>query len=125
MGLADDLRELVTMCEQGRTLQAIETYYADDVVVYENYERVRTGREECVAYEQQALEQGRGPAKLSAKAQAFDALSGTSFIEWSIRFVGEDERPMRLDEVAVQRWARGRIVEERFYYVGVIDEGDE
>ena len=46
-------------------------------------------------------------------------------MEWVIRFVGEDARPMRLDEVAVQRWAGGRIVEERFYYEGLVDEGDE
>jgi hypothetical protein len=27
--------------------------------------------------------------------------------------------------VAVQRWAGGRVVEERFYYEGMVDEGDE
>lgn len=32
---------------------------------------------------------------------------------------------MRLDQVAVQTWAEGSITEERFYYLGLVDEGDE
>ena len=54
-----------------------------------------------------------------------DEARGVTFVEWEIRFVGQDQRPMRLDEVAVQRWSGARIVEERFYYDGVVDEGDE
>ena len=125
MPLADDVRALITLCEQGQTLQAIETFYGHDVVVYENYERARTGREERLSYERQALAQMKEPSTLRAKASAVDATSGTAFIEWVIRFIGEDGRPMRLDEVARQRWSGGRIVEERFFYVGVIYEGDE
>jgi hypothetical protein len=32
---------------------------------------------------------------------------------------------MRLEEVAVQTWENAHIVQERFYYEGVVDEGDE
>jgi hypothetical protein len=32
---------------------------------------------------------------------------------------------VRLEEVAVQVWEGGQIVQERFYYEGVVDEGDE
>jgi ketosteroid isomerase-like protein len=125
MTLSESLRELVSLCETGKTLEAIERFYADDVVVFENHERARAGREACLAYERAALAQLKEPAKLRAKACAADAQSGVAFIEWVIRFLGEDDRPMRLDEVAVQRWAGGRIVEERFYYEGMVDEGDE
>jgi len=51
--------------------------------------------------------------------------SGTVFIEWLIRFYGRDGRPMRLEEVAVQQWSGGLICQERFYYEGFVDEGDE
>jgi hypothetical protein len=54
-----------------------------------------------------------------------DPQGGVAFVEWVIRFLGANGRPMRLDEVAVQRWVGDRIVEERFYYEGMIDEGDE
>jgi hypothetical protein len=119
------LREFVLLCESGRTLEAIERFYADDVVVFENHERARAGREACLTYEREALAQTREPASLRARASALDSTSGTAFIEWVIRYQGEDGRPMRLDEVAVQRWSGGRICEERFYYAGTVDEGDE
>jgi ketosteroid isomerase-like protein len=125
MTLSESLREFVSLSEKGKTLEAIERFYADDVVVFENHERARAGREACLAYERAALAQLKEPATLRAKAYAADAHVGVAFIEWVIRFVGEDERPMRLDEVAVQRWAGGRIVEERFYFEGMVDEGDE
>jgi ketosteroid isomerase-like protein len=125
MALSENLRELVSLCERGATLEAISRFYADDVVVFENHERARAGREACLAYESAALAALKEPAKLRAKAYAADAQSGVAFIEWVIRFLGEDGRPMRLDEVSVQRWAGGRIVEERFYYEGMVDEGDE
>lgn len=125
MTLVESLRELVSLCERGATLEAIERFYADDVVVFENHERARAGREACLAYERSALAALKEPAKLRAKAYAVDPQSGVAFIEWVIRFLGDEDRPMRLDEVSVQRWAGGRIVEERFYYEGMVDEGDE
>lgn len=125
MALIDDVRAFVTLCEQGKTMEAIERYYADDVVVFENYGRARTGREECLVYERDALAQVPEQSTLKSRGQAVDPATGRAFVEWVIRFMGGDGRPMRLEEVAVQRWAAGRIVEERFYYEGVIDEGDE
>jgi ketosteroid isomerase-like protein len=125
MTVAESVRELIALCEQGKSVEAIERFYAEDVVVFENHERARAGRELCLAYERAALARLKEPAKLRAKASAVDAQTGVAFIEWVIRFLGEDERPMRLDEVAVQRWAGGHVVEERFYYEGMVDEGDE
>ena len=125
MSLSEDLREFIRLCEQGKTLEAIERFYAEDVVVFENHERARAGREACLAFEREALARLSQPATLRARAHAVEQQSGVAFVEWVIRFIGDDERPMRLEEVAVQRWGRGRIVEERFYYEGLVDEGDE
>ena len=125
MTLSENLRALVALCEQGKTLEAIERFYADDVVVFENHERARAGREACLAFERSALAQLKEPARLRARAYAAEPQLGVAFIEWVIRFLGDDGRPMRLEEVAVQRWSGGRIVEERFYYEGLVDEGDE
>lgn len=122
--IRDRLVELVRACEAGHTLDAIERFYAEDVVVFENYERARSGRAACVEYERAALAEQPRPPKLVARAMAADEASGVSFVEWVIRFVGRDGRPMRLEEVAVQRWSGGAIVEERFFYEGAIDEGE-
>jgi ketosteroid isomerase-like protein len=125
MTLVERLHAYVALCEQGATLEAITQFYAPDVVVFENHERARHGRAACLAFERDALAKLPEPARLKAKACAVNAHSGITFIEWVIRFVGVDGRPMRLEEVAVQRWSGGQISEERFYYEGVIDEGDE
>lgn len=124
MSLEQKVDAFVKLCEQGHTVAAIEQFYADDVVVFENHERARAGRDACLAYEKDAVASAHEPARLRARARAVDPRSGVAFIEWVIRYIGEDKRPMRLEEVSVQRWASGRIVEERFYYEGVIDEGD-
>ena len=122
--IRDRLTELVRACEAGNTLDAIERFYAEDVVVFENYERARAGRRACVDYERAALAEQPRPPKLVARAFAADEAREVSFVEWVIRFEGQDGRPMRLEEVAVQRWSGGAIVEERFYYEGAIDEGE-
>ena len=124
MALADQLREFIALCEAGSTLIAVERYYAEDVVVFENHERARAGRDACLAFERDASARAPVPARLKARSFASNETTGVSFIEWVIHFVTDEGRPMRLDEVAVQKWARGQISEERFYYEGVIDEGD-
>jgi ketosteroid isomerase-like protein len=124
MTLDERVREFVALCESGKTREAIERFFADDVVVFENHERARAGRAECLAYESAALSRLKEPAQLKARSWAVDAQRGVAFIEWVVRYVGDDGRPMRLEEVSVQRWSQGRIGEERFYYEGVVDEGD-
>src|SRR5262245_33409503 len=124
MSPEERLREFVALVEAGRSLEAIERFYADDVIVFENQERARIGKVAAVAFERDALAASPAPAVVRAHASAFDPRTGRSFVEWTIRFVGREGRPMRLDEVAVQSWARGTIVEERFYYEGIVDEGD-
>jgi ketosteroid isomerase-like protein len=124
MDLEERVREFVGLCEAGKTLEAIERFYAEDAVVFENHELARAGRAACIDCEREAQARVKEPARLKARAHAVDAAGGVSFVEWVVRYVGADGRPMRIEEVAVQRWSAGRISEERFYYEGVIDEGD-
>lgn len=122
--LADHVDAFVALCTSGRSLEAIEQYFADDVVVYENRELARAGRVQCLAFERDSLAKQVVPAKLVCRGRAVDEPTGAAFIRWEIRFT-MDGTPMRLEEVAVQRWAGARVVEERFYYDGVVDESDE
>ena len=39
-----------------------------------------------------------------------------SVIRWVFEFTGHDGRSFRQDELAYQKWAGDKIVEERFYY---------
>lgn len=120
-GLVSDF---IGLCASGRTVEAIERFYADDVVVFENNELARAGRAKSAEDEKKALASQPVPPVLKALAFAANETTGVAYITWQIRFIGSDEKPMRLEEVAMQRWSAGKIVEERFFYEGIIDESD-
>lgn len=122
--IAASLRDFIDLCTAGRTLDAIERWYAEDVVVFENNELSRAGRLKALEDERAALASQPTPPLLKANAFAANEEAGVSFVAWTVRYVGRDERPMRIEEVAMQRWVSGRIVEERFFYEGAIDEGE-
>ncbi len=117
--------EFVDLLRRGDSLQAIMRFYDDEVVVFENRELARAGRSACASFEQEQLSHLQQPPQFRVRAHAHDEHSGHSFVELIVRFVGHDGRPQRLEQVAVQAWERGKIVQERFYYEGVVDEGDE
>ena len=125
----EDLRrrldEFIGLVESGRSIEAMQRFYAEDVMMFENRELSRAGREACIAYEMEQVEKSGRP-QLKATKRAADSHTGVSFIEWVVQFRSPSTgRPIRLEEVAVQKWANGEIIEERFYYEGVIDQGDE
>jgi ketosteroid isomerase-like protein len=116
-----DFRALL---ESGRSLEAMERYYAEEVCIFENRELARAGRAKCVAFERDQLARQPRPPEFRFRRIAVDEAAGVAFLEYVLRFVGPDARPQRLEQVAAQTWEKGRIVEERFYYEGVVDEGD-
>jgi len=125
----EDLRrrldEFVGLVESGRSVEAMQRFYAEDVMMFENRELSRAGRDACIAYEREQLSKSGRP-HLKATKRAADPQTGVSFIEWVVQFRSPSSgRPIRLEEVAVQKWSNGEIIEERFYYEGVIDQGDE
>jgi hypothetical protein len=114
----------IRLVEGGQSLDSMRQFYSPDVMIFENRELARAGLDACLAFESKML--ASQPAVPSAKAVSFaaDDATATSFVEWLIRFTSKSGRPMRLEEVAVQKWERGKIVQERFYYEGFVDEGD-
>jgi ketosteroid isomerase-like protein len=122
--LSRHLERFVSLAEAGESATAMERFYAEDVVVFENRELARAGKQRCIEFERAQRARASRPAKLKALKTACNETTGASFVEWLIRFEGDEGRPMRLEEVAVQTWRGEVIVEERFYYEGAVDEGD-
>lgn len=122
--LEKQVRSFVELVTTGRTVEAIEKFYAEDATVFENRELARAGRSECAAEERRMLASQPELPRIRAVHVAVNEADGVAFIEWLIRFTSPKGRPMRLEEVAVQKWENGLIVEERFYYEGFVDEGD-
>jgi ketosteroid isomerase-like protein len=123
MTLADHVREFIRLFEAGRGPEALERFYAQDVIVFENRELSRAGRERCIALERESLARLQGPPSMKALRFAVDEAQGTAFIEWLIRVTLKSGEVHRLEEVLVQLWEGDAVVSERHYYEGYIDEG--
>jgi ketosteroid isomerase-like protein len=123
--LSAHVLEFIRLFEAGETALALEKYYAEDVVVFENRELARSGRAQCVEFERKAVEQLETPPKMKVIAYAVNEDEGTAFIEWLVRMTPRGGEPHRLEEVSVQLWEQDKIVRERHYYEGYVDEGWE
>lgn len=102
----------------------MQEFYHDEVLIFENRMLARAGKAACLAHEREQLATQAEAPRFKLTAHAVNEATGHVFLEYTVRFADSTGRPMRLDEVAVQRWEGDHIVQERFYYEGLVDEGD-
>ena len=98
----------------GAILEAFERFYADEVVMQENADAPKIGKEACRQAERAALgavEQFHG-VKLLGNAVNGD----TSYSEWEFDATYKGGGRVKLTQVAARRWKDALIVHERFYY---------
>jgi ketosteroid isomerase-like protein len=124
MSLAECVKQYEDLLKRGATVEAMQRFYAEDVCVFENRSLARAGREQCITYEREQLARQPRPPEFRVRRSAVNEAEGVAFLEYVVRFTSSDGRPMRLEQVSVQRWHGALISEERFYYDGVVDEGD-
>jgi ketosteroid isomerase-like protein len=113
MSIQQHVHDLVALVEQGRMLDAIATFYADDVAMQENVSPPTVGRDANLERERAFF-----GSLLSAKFRAASVLvSGDrAAINWIFDYTTADGQRYRMDEIAVQTWRDGKIVHERFVY---------
>jgi ketosteroid isomerase-like protein len=113
-----DAKELDQQLNQqilsGDVMGAFEKFYADDVVMQENVDAPRTGKDINRKAEQDffdSLEQFHS-AKLLGSAVNGDV----SYSEWEYDMTFKGGKRVQLTQVAARRWKNGKVVHERFYY---------
>jgi ketosteroid isomerase-like protein len=97
----------------GKAAEAFETFYADDIVMQENAEEPRNGKDVNRKAEQEffsSVEQFR--ARLLGSAVNGD----TSYSEWEYDVTFKGGKQVKQTQVAARRWAGGKVTNERFYY---------
>jgi hypothetical protein len=112
--LRTNVDQLNQMILEGKTLEAFEKFYADDVVMQDNDYPVRVGKDVNRQYEEtfvNGLTEFRG-AKVINTIISDDVAA----IEWWLDFTHKDFGTRNYTQLAVQRWKNGKIVEEKFYY---------
>jgi hypothetical protein len=114
MPTVERVRDLISMVESGRFVEAIEEFYAPSASMQENVQAPRQGLETLVAGERRVLASFRSVRTLPVETFFVDG--DRSVIRWVFEFTAHDGRSFRQDELAYQKWAGDKIVEERFYY---------
>lgn len=105
--------QLNTLIVQGKSVDAFQKFYAEDVVAQENDEPERKGRD---AWMRARQEMEKNLTKFDARVLAHAANGDTSFSEWEYNIELAGMGAMRIVQVAVRRWKNGRVVRERFYH---------
>lgn len=114
MSLAEEVKKLILLVEQGRFLEAIEQFYSADASMQENNDPPREGLNALLEREQQFLNSIRGMHV--HRADSFVVSGDRAAINWVFEITDAEGKRRRLDEVAYQLWKDGKIIRERFYY---------
>jgi hypothetical protein len=110
----DRVEALVAMVEAGRYDEAIEQFYHPHASMQENQAEPRVGRDGLVAGERKVM--GRYKTMVTHPVDVMLVDGDRSLIRWRFEFTPAEGPPMKLEELALQRWEGDRIAEEQFYY---------
>ena len=113
MPSVERVKALIALVEQGRYIEAIESFYHEDASMQENLDPPRRGRAALAAREREIMVAFQIRTR---PVTTFLVDGDVAVINWVFDFVGPDGRTFSQDELALQRWRGDRIAEERFYY---------
>jgi ketosteroid isomerase-like protein len=111
--IKQQVQHLVELVEQGRMLEAIETYYGENVAMQENLDPPTVGLEANIERERTFF-----GSLLSAKFRAISVTveGDRAAINWVFDYTTADGQRYRMDQMAVQTWRDGKIIHERYIY---------
>jgi len=107
-------KEVNDMVLSGKALEAFEKHYADDIVMQENSEEPRRGKDANRKVEQEfmsSVEQWH-----SARVIASATNGDVSFSEWEMEITFKGGHRVKMNQVAVRQWKNGKVAHERFFY---------
>ena len=98
----------------GKALEAFERFYAEDIVMQENSDEPRVGKEANRKAEQDFFS---SLASWNDGRIEESAVNGdTSFSQWFMDVTFKNGMQVKMTQVAVRRWQDGLVVHERFFY---------
>ena len=112
--LQDRLEDLFSYIREGRIIDAINEFYAEDAVMQENSLPPTVGREDNLEREKQFLntvKEWKG-FEVTAKSVGEDVTFYETVMDWVIT----DGTPVHVEQVVVAKWRDGKIIKERYYH---------
>jgi hypothetical protein len=107
---------LIALAEQGKFLEAIQEYYAEDATMQENEQPPRVGLTALLENERRVLASIK-EIRIN-RADSFVVDGDRAAINWVYHFIDDHGRDFHRDELAYQVWQDGKIIRERFFYAG-------
>ncbi len=112
--LQDRLEDLFSYIRDGRILDAITEFYAEDAVMQENDQPGTVGREANLEREREFLSTVKEWQRFDVTAKGIG--EGVTFYETVMDWEDMDGTPVHVEQVVVAKWQDGRIIHERFYH---------
>lgn len=116
MSLEENVKGYFDFLNKGDMMGAFEKYYAEDVVMQENNEEPRVGKEANRKFEQEYMASIEAMHGAEIKNVAIDPDKGVVFIQAWMDATFKGLGRMQMEEVQVQSWKDGQIVHEKFFY---------
>ncbi len=107
------INELNDYIAEGKILEAMDEFYADNVIMTEPYHTTE-GKAANIEREKQFLANVKEWHVFDVKATA--VADNVSLSEQHMKWTTTDDKVMDVEQIAVARWENGKIVHERFYY---------
>lgn len=108
------VEQLISYVQEGKILDAMNEFYADDVVMQENGNAPTVGKAANVEREEGFVDAVAQVHENRATSVLVDGDSAA--IHWVFDFTNKAGHRIRLDQIAQQKWRDGHIVQERFFY---------
>lgn len=115
--LKENFLRFQSLMEQGKTLEAIDEWYAEEIEQIENTDEPIRGKDVLRQYETANLA-GVNSLNIKVVSVVIDEAQGLAAGEMDIVFDSKKRGPQRLREAFVQRWKNDQIIHQRFYYKG-------
>ncbi|MCK4792202.1 MAG: nuclear transport factor 2 family protein [Desulfobacteraceae bacterium] len=115
MSIKADVENMNAMSLQGKWQEAIEKYYADDVVRKISGLVPLVGRDMIREQAEDFLKGCTEFPSAELKAVAVDEDNAVSMVEWFMEYTHKLYGHIRQSQVCVQRWRDGLIYEESLY----------
>ena len=114
MPTPETIERFVALVEANTHAEAVEAFYAPDVLMYENQSAPRVGRDQAISNERAILKKAKAIHSQCVRPVMING--DHAAIRWIFEFEWLDGTRTRMEEVAWQRWHEDRIVEETFFY---------
>lgn len=106
-------RELNAMTGQGKILEALQQFYADDCKFQEGNGASRNGKHAQHSYLADFFKTLKAFNGATLHGSAVSPNYSAS--EWTFDMTGGDGKRMVWNEILVRRWCDGQVVSEKFY----------